>query len=95
MKYSILSLPTHDDNIWIRKRFLEMPIDKTFAYHKPTPEGLRKINALREAYTNLSRAINDVCPASRELSEAKTCLETSSMFAIKSIVSNDPGSEVE
>lgn len=72
-----------------------MPIDKPFAYHKPSPDGLDKINALREAFSGVQRAIEDHCPPSRQKSVAITELETSAMWAIKAVVFNDPNSEVE
>jgi hypothetical protein len=69
-------------------------IDKPFAYHKPSPEGLDRINKLREAYSNLQKVIEDTCPNSRQKSVAVTELETSAMWAIKAVVFNDPTSEV-
>ena len=67
---------------------------KTFAYHKPTEEGLVKIQALREAFSVVHDAINDNAPHSRERSIALTELETSAMWAIKAIVFDDSGSEL-
>lgn len=72
-----------------------MPIDKPYAYHKPSAEGLAKINSLREAYSNVQRIIDEICSASRQKSVAITELETSAMWAIKAVVFNDPQSEVE
>ena len=72
-----------------------MPIDKPYAYHKPTAGGLLRITALRQAYTELQRAIEENCPASRQKSVAITELETSAMWAIKAVVFNDPHSEVD
>lgn len=69
-------------------------IDKPFAYHKPSDDGLAKINALREKYSDLQRAIEENCPPSRQKSVAITELETSAMWAIKAVVFNDPASEV-
>lgn len=71
-----------------------MPIDKPFAYHKPSEEGLAKINAIREKYSEVKKLLEDTCPPSRQLSVAITELETSAMWAIKSVVFNDPKSEV-
>jgi hypothetical protein len=68
---------------------------KTFAYHKPSPEGLAKIKALRESFSNLCTIIGEVCPDSREKSVALTNLETTAMWAVKSVVCNDPASQVE
>lgn len=72
-----------------------MPIDKPFAYHKPSPEGLAKITKLREAYSTVQQAIKETCPDSRQKAVALTELETSAMWAIKAVVFNDPDSVVE
>lgn len=71
-----------------------MPIDKPYAYHKPSDDGMNKINRLREVYSEVQRVIDEVCPNSRQKSVAITELETSAMWAIKSVVFNDPTSEV-
>lgn len=70
-------------------------IDKPFAYHKPSPEGLNKINELRLAYSEMMRVIEANCPNSRQKSVAITELETSAMWAIKAVVFNDPKSVAE
>lgn len=67
---------------------------KTFSYHKPSEAGLSKITQLREAYSKLQDLVDEVCPQSRERSIACTDLEGSAMWAIKSVVCNDPESEV-
>ncbi len=69
-------------------------IDKPFAYHKPSPDGLEKITELREAFSTLKQIVETVCHPSRERSVAITELETSAMWAIKAVVFNDPQSEV-
>lgn len=69
-------------------------IDKPFAYHKPSPDGLNKITALREGFSAVQRLIEETCPASRQRSVAITELETAAMWAIKAVVFNDPQSEV-
>ena len=69
-------------------------IEKTFAYHKPSPGGLEVITKLRVAYSDLKARIEQVAPHSRERAVALTELETSAMWAIKSVVANDPASEV-
>lgn len=66
---------------------------KTFAYHKPSTEGLDKITELREAFSVVHQAIMDSCPNSRERAVALTELETAAMWAIKSVVFNDESSE--
>jgi hypothetical protein len=70
-----------------------MPV-KTYAYHKPSVEGVAKIAALRKAFSDLHDTIEDLAPASRERSVALTNLETAAMWAIKAVVCNDPESEI-
>ncbi len=65
---------------------------KTFAFHKPSPESLAKITSIREAFSALNTLIENNSPASRERSIALTELETAAMWAIKSVVFNDPNS---
>lgn len=67
---------------------------KTFAYHKPSEEGLKRITQLRQAFSNLHDVIEALAPNSREKSVALTNLETTGMWAIKAVVCNDPESEV-
>lgn len=68
---------------------------KSFAYHKPFDDGLARITRLREAYSALLETLEEVSLGpSREQSLAVTNLETSAMWAVKSVVSNDPESEV-
>jgi hypothetical protein len=70
-------------------------IDKPFAYHKPSEDGLKRITALREAYSVVQQCIKDNCVDSRQKSVAITELETSAMWAIKAVVFNDLASVVE
>jgi hypothetical protein len=70
-------------------------MNKTFLHHTPTRDALEKIKQLRIAYTQLHDLLDATCYHSRELSKAKTELEDSAMWAIKSIVCNDPQSKVE
>lgn len=72
-----------------------MPIDRPYAYHKPSADGLAKITQLREVYSLVERVIRDVCPDSRQRSTAITYNETAAMWAIKSVVFNDAESVVE
>lgn len=67
---------------------------KTYAYHKPSTEGLRKITRLRQAFSDLTEDILHHAPESRERSVALTNLEQAAMWAIKAVVCNDPESEV-
>lgn len=70
-------------------------IDKPYAYHKPSKEGLEKINRLRAHFSEGERLIREICPPSRQQSVAITENETTAMWAIKAVVFNDPASEVE
>lgn len=72
-----------------------VPIDKPYAYHKPSTEGLSKINRLREAFSFVAKEIHECCPDSRQKSIAITNNEQTAIWAIKSVVFNDPKSEVE
>jgi hypothetical protein len=67
---------------------------KTYAYHKPSVDGLTKISVLRQAFSKLHDLIEETAPNSRERSVALTNLETTAMWAIKAVVCNDPESEV-
>lgn len=72
-----------------------MPIDKPYAYHKPSPEGLEKINRLREHFSEGERLIKEICGNNRQASVAITNNEQTAMWAIKAVVFNDPDSVVE
>lgn len=69
--------------------------NKTYAYHKPSKDGLDRIGRLRRAFSELHDLIEEVAPGSREKSVAFTQLETAAMWAIKAVVCNDPESVVE
>jgi hypothetical protein len=69
-------------------------MNKTYAYHVPGPSGVEKIATLRKAFSDLHVLIEKLAPTSRERSVALTNLETTAMWAIKSIVCNDPESKV-
>ena len=71
-----------------------MSMRKTYAYHKPSSDGVAKIAALRNAFSQLHDLIGALAPDSREKSVALTNLETTAMWAIKAVVCNDPESEV-
>ena len=71
-----------------------MPIDKPFAYHKPSAEGLDKITRLREHFSEGERLIKEICGTNRQSSIALTNNEQTAMWAIKAVVFNDPASEV-
>lgn len=70
-------------------------IDKPYAYHKPSPNGLNKINRLREHFSEGERLIKELCGHNRHSAIAMTNNEQTAMWAIKSIVFNDPQSEVD
>ena len=62
-----------------------------FGYFKPAEEALELIQQTRDAYTIVYAHIMKL-PPSRERAVAITELETSSMWAIKGLVLNDPAS---
>ena len=64
-------------------------ITKTFAFHQPGEWSKRVIDETRRRYSDLKAYIELNSPPSRERSVALTELETSAMWAIKSVVSND------
>lgn len=66
-----------------------MPIDKPYAYHQPSTDGLTRIDRLREKFSEVERLILEVCPESRHRSVALTNNETTAMWAIKAVVFND------
>ena len=66
---------------------------KTYAYHKPSEDGLEKIRMLRVAFSQMHKMIEEMAPQSRERAVALTNLETTAMWAIKAVVCNDPQSE--
>ena len=68
---------------------------KTYAYHKPSQEGLGRIAQLRKMFSDLHDAVLQLAPDSRERAVALTNLETTAMWAIKAVVCNDPESVVE
>ena len=70
-------------------------IDKPYAYHKPSSQGLEAITRLRELFSQVERTINEVCPNSRHKSLAITKNEETAMWAIKAVVFNDSNSEVD
>lgn len=70
-------------------------MEKTYAYHKPSSEGLTRIKTLREAFSSLHNLVTETSPNTRERSVAITKLEETAMWAIKAVVCNDPESEVE
>ncbi len=72
-----------------------MVVSKKFAYHKPSAQGIDQIARVRQAASLFEDELTRACPPSRELSVAITHLETVVMWATKSVVVNDPASEVE
>lgn len=73
----------------------EAGIQRPYAYHKPSDDGLSKITQLRRAFSEVDSMIKELCPQSRERSVAITELETTAMWAIKAVVLNDPKSVPE
>lgn len=82
-------------SIWlgIDRSQYQMPIDKPYAYHKPSNDGMAKIDRLREHFSEGERLIREICPPSRHQSVALTNNEQTAMWAIKAVVFNDPDSE--
>lgn len=72
-----------------------MPIDKPYAYHRPSPDGLAKITELRELFSLVEQKIRALCPESRHRAVALTHNETTAMWSIKAVVFNDADSVVE
>ena len=70
-------------------------IDKPFAYHKPSSNGLAKITNLRVSFSQAKLSIERNCLESRQKAIAITELETAAMWAIKAVVFNDPKSVAE
>lgn len=69
-------------------------ISKTYSYHKPSPDGLERIIRLRQAFILLDMRVRDLAPESRERAIAITNIEQAAMWAIKSVLYNDPKSVV-
>lgn len=69
-------------------------IKKTYAYHKPSADGVAKIQQIRQAFSDFHAQLEGILAGSRESSLVYTNLETAAMWATKSVVLNDPGSEV-
>lgn len=72
-----------------------MPIDKPYAYHKPSDSAQAKIDRLREHFSEGERLIKDICGNTRQASIAITNNEQTAMWAIKAVVFNDPDSVPE
>ena len=72
-----------------------MPIDKPYAYHRPSVDGLARITELRELFSLVDRKIHELCPPGRQQSVALTRNEETAMWSIKAVVFHDPASEVE
>jgi len=83
-----------ETNIDAVRESLKTAVRKTYAYHRPSEEGIGKIAEVRKAFSDLHDKIELLAPNSREKSVALTNLETTAMWAIKAIVCNDPKSEI-
>lgn len=70
-------------------------MNKTYQDLKPSADGLAKAQQLRDNFSFLHDLVVQIAPASRERSIALTDLENAAMWAIKSVVINDPESTVE
>ena len=58
----------------------------SFTNHTPTEDQIEKIERIRQAADDLANVIDEVTPQSREASLAKTHLEETVMWGVKSIV---------
>ena len=65
---------------------------KSYINHRPTTEGIKKIEELRYAADALHTVIESTGGPSRERSIALTKLEECLMWAVKGLVLNDPNS---
>lgn len=72
-----------------------MPIDKPYAYHKPSTEGMSRIDRLREHFSDGERLINEFCHDPRRRAIAITQNEQTAMWAIKAVIFSDPDAEME
>jgi hypothetical protein len=72
-----------------------VPIDKPYAYHKPSDDGMARIDKLREHFSAGERLIREVCNDPRRQAIAITQNEQTAMWAIKAVVFSDPGAVVE
>lgn len=59
-----------------------------FTNHTPTPEGIRKIEALRSAAKVMADAIIDICPGGRDQALALTSLEQMLFHANAAVARN-------
>lgn len=66
---------------------------RTFAYHIPGEESLKKTRKIREAFSTLEAVIMDEVPVSRELTHTMSNLQQSATWAMLGVVNNDPESQ--
>jgi len=64
-------------------------LENNFKYHPPTGDQQERYVLLRNAALELALMANRLTPASREQSEAFTCLENFSMWANAAIARNE------
>ena len=69
-------------------------MNKAYAYHLPSPQGLKDVKELREAFSLVDKLIQEICIPSREREIAIQKNEETAMWAIKAVVFNDPNSQV-
>lgn len=63
--------------------------DFNLTNHKPTDEGIEKIEKLREAAKAYVNAVLELTPPSREQSLALTNIETGNFYAVAAIARNE------
>lgn len=56
-----------------------------FGFHPATDQVKEKYQTLREAFLNMAKLVNEVCPESREKALSLTALQEAQMWAIGSI----------
>jgi hypothetical protein len=63
-------------------------IENNFTYHKPMPHDLIKYERLRNMAKEYCELVNELCPDSKEKSNAITKIEESNMWSNASITRN-------
>lgn len=64
--------------------------DRLFAYHRPSPENLAKIQTLRDEHRKLGHLIRELVPNCPELTLALRSLHECSKHANYALVQDDP-----
>jgi hypothetical protein len=67
----------------------------TFAYHRPSPDGIKKIAIFRREFSDLADLVEATVPACRERSIVITKLEEAAMWLNKAVIITDPASVID